>query len=78
MQLFTVGLRVGELFGEPDQSSSPFGLGDMARADAVTLRPEAANGEGRGGVGLTSCRFGFGGFGGVACISGVRTGTENN
>ena len=50
----------------------------MARADAVTLRPEAANGEGRGGVGLTSCRFGFGGFGGVACISGVRTGTENN
>ena len=33
-------------------------------------------GPGRGGVGRTSCRFGFGGFGGVACISGVRAGTE--
>ena len=38
--------------------------------------PEAGTREGRGGVGLISCRFGFGGFGGVACISGVRTGTE--
>ena len=27
---------------------------------------------GRGGVGLTSCRFGLGGFGGVTCLSKGR------
>ena len=50
----------------------------IARATlAVGLAcPVAGTREGRGGVGLISCRFGFGGFGGVACISGVRTGTE--
>ena len=38
--------------------------------------PVAGTCEGRGGVGLISSRFGFGGFGGVNCISGVRAGTE--
>ena len=31
---------------------------------------------GRGGVGLTSCRLGFGGIGDVSCLTGGRAETE--
>ena len=35
-------------------------------------------GPGRGGVGLTSSRLGFGGLGGVYCLSGGCTDTANS
>ena len=49
--------------------SSLFFRSNVSRSPADAVAPDR-EGPGRGGVGLTSGRLGFGGFGGVTCLSG--------